>query len=156
VLTAELGLVGIDLDHCRDPETSALDAWALEIVQVIDTYSSVSQVLGERFLCYRVRSAAGAAVAQRAIANQGQEKAMRQALRGAVAGFLRGIDARQPSSLSPEAIAANTTCRGWRPCSSRMPVTASMPSWRRPRRCQARGPAAPSPWGWASACGWGS
>jgi len=71
------------------------------VTQVIDSYTSVSQVLGERFVCFRVRSEAGAAVASRAIHNQGQEQEMRQALRGAIAGFLRGVDARQPISLGP-------------------------------------------------------
>lgn len=61
------------------------------VTQVIDTYSSVSQVLGERFVCFRVKSEPGAAVAQRAVTNQGHEQEMRQALRGAVAGFLREL-----------------------------------------------------------------
>lgn len=63
------------------------------VTQVIDSYSSVSQVLGERFICYRIKSEAGASVAHRAIINQGQEQEMRQALRGAFAGFLRTFDA---------------------------------------------------------------
>jgi FaeA-like protein len=65
------------------------------VTQVIDTYSSVSQVLGERFLSYRVKSESGAAVAQRAVDNQGKEQEMRQALRGAVAGFLSGVTTQQ-------------------------------------------------------------
>jgi hypothetical protein len=70
------------------------------VTQVIDTYSSVSQVLGERFLSYRVKSESGAAVAQRAVENQGKEQEMRQALRGAVAGFLGGIHVRDEVGLS--------------------------------------------------------
>ena len=73
------------------------------VTQVIDTYSSVAQIMGERFICYRVKSEAGAAVAQRAVSNQGQEHEMRQALRGAVAGFLDTIDATQPVSLDKNA-----------------------------------------------------
>jgi hypothetical protein len=69
------------------------------VTQVIDTYSSVSQVLGERFICFRVKSEAGAAVAQRAVDNQGQEQEMRQALRGAVAGFLSPIKAYERITL---------------------------------------------------------
>jgi hypothetical protein len=71
------------------------------VTQVIDTYSSVTQALGERFICYRIKSEAGAAVAQRAVDNQGEEKEMRQALRGAVAGFLRDVDTEQSVSLPP-------------------------------------------------------
>lgn len=62
------------------------------VTQIIDTYSSVSQVLGERFVNFRIRSQGGAAVAARAITNQGNEKEMRAALRGAVAGFLHDLD----------------------------------------------------------------
>jgi uncharacterized membrane protein len=69
------------------------------VTQVIDTHSSVSQVLGERFLSYRIKSESGALVSQRAVVNQGQEHEMRQALRGAVAGFLRQINAQQGVNL---------------------------------------------------------
>lgn len=71
------------------------------VTQVIDTYSSVSQVLGERFICYRIKSEAGAAVALRAVNNQGQEQEMRQALRGAMAGFLHTLNTQQSIVLSP-------------------------------------------------------
>lgn len=73
------------------------------VTQVIDTYSSVSQVLGERFVNFRIRSATGAAVAKRAVNNQGTEDDMRKALRGAVSGFLRSVDAKQQVIL-PEAL----------------------------------------------------
>ena len=69
------------------------------VTQVIDTYHAVNQILGERFVCYRIKSEAGAAVAQRAVNNQGQEQEMRQALRGAVAGFPRTIDTKQAVRL---------------------------------------------------------
>jgi primase-polymerase (primpol)-like protein len=36
------GLVGVDLDHCRDPETCTIEPWALEIVRTIDSYTEVS------------------------------------------------------------------------------------------------------------------
>ena len=42
VLTRDDGLVGIDLDHCRDRETGAIEAWALAIVRRIDSYTEVS------------------------------------------------------------------------------------------------------------------
>jgi len=73
------------------------------VTQVIDTYSSVSQVLGERFICYRIKSETGAAVAKRAVKNQGQEHEMRQALRGAIAGFLQTLNTKQTVHL-PDAL----------------------------------------------------
>lgn len=36
------GFVGVDLDHCRDPETRIIDSPALEILQDLDSYSEVS------------------------------------------------------------------------------------------------------------------
>jgi len=36
------GLLGVDLDDCRDPDTGELDPWALELVQEFDTYTEVS------------------------------------------------------------------------------------------------------------------
>lgn len=42
VLTLEAGIVGIDVDHCRDPETGALDDEALAIVREIDSYAELS------------------------------------------------------------------------------------------------------------------
>lgn len=42
VLTDDDGICGIDLDNCRDPETGALDEWALEIVNLCETYTEAS------------------------------------------------------------------------------------------------------------------
>lgn len=39
------GLVGIDLDHCRDPQTGALEGWAWEIVARLSSYTEVSPSL---------------------------------------------------------------------------------------------------------------
>ena len=36
------GLVGVDLDHCRDPHTGTIASWALAIVQALDSYTEVS------------------------------------------------------------------------------------------------------------------
>lgn len=36
------GLCGVDLDHCRDPETGELEAWAAEVVAELDSYSEAS------------------------------------------------------------------------------------------------------------------
>jgi putative DNA primase/helicase len=35
-------LVGIDLDHCRDPRTGELQPWAQEIISGLDTYAEVT------------------------------------------------------------------------------------------------------------------
>ena len=42
VLTIEMGIVGVDLDHCRDPETGKLEEWAEKIVKRFNSYSEVS------------------------------------------------------------------------------------------------------------------
>ena len=42
MFSPEDGLVGIDLDHCRDQQTGKLDGWAAAIVRRLDTYTEVS------------------------------------------------------------------------------------------------------------------
>jgi putative DNA primase/helicase len=34
---------GVDLDHCRNPETGAIELWASEIIEELDSYAEVSQ-----------------------------------------------------------------------------------------------------------------
>jgi|GEM_PF-2749325 len=41
-LSPDDDLVGIDLDHCRDPETGVIDEWALQIVRLVNSYTEVS------------------------------------------------------------------------------------------------------------------
>lgn len=42
VITKEDGLVGVDLDHCRDQETGIIAPWALSIVERLNSYSEIS------------------------------------------------------------------------------------------------------------------
>jgi primase-polymerase (primpol)-like protein len=42
VLTPDLGIVGVDLDKCRDPESGVIEAWALEVVRRLGTWTQVS------------------------------------------------------------------------------------------------------------------
>jgi primase-polymerase (primpol)-like protein len=42
VLTKKNRLTAIDLDHCRDPQTNDIAAWALEIVERFSTYTELS------------------------------------------------------------------------------------------------------------------
>jgi primase-polymerase (primpol)-like protein len=42
VLTLEDRLVGIDLDHCIDPETGVIATWAMDIALRIDSYTEIS------------------------------------------------------------------------------------------------------------------
>jgi hypothetical protein len=42
VLVHGEGLVGIDLDNVRDPSSGQLEAWAHEILEILDSYSEVS------------------------------------------------------------------------------------------------------------------
>jgi len=41
-LSADDDLVGIDLDHCRDPKTGVIEESALQIVRLINSYTEVS------------------------------------------------------------------------------------------------------------------
>src|SRR5262249_17799387 len=36
------GLVGIDLDHCRDRDTGVIAPWALAVIKELDSYTEVS------------------------------------------------------------------------------------------------------------------
>jgi putative DNA primase/helicase len=42
VFSSEDPFAGVDLDHCRDPETGELEEWAAEIVQELGSYAEVS------------------------------------------------------------------------------------------------------------------
>lgn len=42
VFTKESGIVGIDLDKCRDPKTGVLEPWAQGIVETLNSYTEVS------------------------------------------------------------------------------------------------------------------
>jgi putative DNA primase/helicase len=43
VFTKQAGYTGVDLDKCRDPKTGESEAWALEIIRELDSYTEVSQ-----------------------------------------------------------------------------------------------------------------
>ena len=36
------GYVGVDLDKCRNAETGATEPWALEIIELLDSYAEIS------------------------------------------------------------------------------------------------------------------
>lgn len=61
------------------------------VTPVVDTYSSVHQVLGERFVLYRLAAADGKAVARQAMRQRGTEPVMREELRQAVAAFFADL-----------------------------------------------------------------
>ncbi len=42
VLTSDLGVVGVDLDHCIDPQTKTIAQWALNIIDLFNCYVEVS------------------------------------------------------------------------------------------------------------------
>jgi putative DNA primase/helicase len=42
VLTKDVGIVGVDLDHCRNAETGDIEPWAQDIVERLDSYTEVS------------------------------------------------------------------------------------------------------------------
>lgn len=42
LMTGPHGVVGTDLDHCRDPVTGVIDEWAMEVAAKLDSYTEVS------------------------------------------------------------------------------------------------------------------
>lgn len=42
VVTLDIGIVGIDIDKCRDPETGRIDDEAFRIIQELNSYTEVS------------------------------------------------------------------------------------------------------------------
>jgi putative DNA primase/helicase len=42
VLTEDDDVVGFDLDHCRDPKTGAIEEWAQNIVNRVDSYTDIT------------------------------------------------------------------------------------------------------------------
>jgi hypothetical protein len=67
------------------------------VTPIIDTHYTVNQVLGERFLLYRMPADSAVTVARRAMSQQGCESIMRQELRKAVSDlFLNVAPLRAP------------------------------------------------------------
>ena len=42
VVTLEAGIVGVDLDHCRNPETGVIEPWAQLLVDRLGSYSEIT------------------------------------------------------------------------------------------------------------------
>ncbi len=58
---------------------------------IIDRYHSVNQILGERFLLYRLEGNNRASVARKALQNAGREKHIRQNISAAIQGFVKTV-----------------------------------------------------------------
>lgn len=65
------------------------------VTSVIDNHQSIFQVLGERFVQYRPEQPDTIALAKKAMANSGGEKAMREEIQNAFADFLAGVEMPQ-------------------------------------------------------------
>jgi hypothetical protein len=65
------------------------------VTPVLDVQYTVNQILGERFLLYRLKADAPLTVAGRAILKRGQELPMRDELRGVVQDFFAQVDAHE-------------------------------------------------------------
>lgn len=78
------------------------------VTPIIDREYALNQVLGERFLLYRVKSAAPRALARRAMAQRHREGDHRRKLRQLMAAFLETVDLTPPALSEPmlDAIAA--------------------------------------------------
>ncbi len=61
------------------------------VTPIIDTYYSIFQLLGERFIQFRMELPEPVEVALKAIANSGKEKKIRYELKGAIAKFINEI-----------------------------------------------------------------
>src|SRR5437870_5454332 len=42
VVTKETGITGVDLDHCRDPQTGDIDEWASRVIRYLDSYTEIT------------------------------------------------------------------------------------------------------------------
>jgi putative DNA primase/helicase len=42
VVTEDIGIVGVDLDHCRNPETGIIEEWAQRIVDRLHSYTEIT------------------------------------------------------------------------------------------------------------------
>ena len=42
VVTKEIGIVGVDLDHCRDPHTGTIEPWARSITDRLGSYTEIT------------------------------------------------------------------------------------------------------------------
>jgi hypothetical protein len=78
------------------------------VTPIIDREYALNQVLGERFLLYRVKSAPARALARRAMAQRQREGDQRRMLRQLMAGFLDTVSLVPPPLSEPmlDAIAA--------------------------------------------------
>jgi len=73
------------------------------VTSVIDNHQSIFQVLGERFIQYRPEQPDTIALAKKAMANSGGEKAMREEIQNAFADFIAGVEIPQdPPAISEE------------------------------------------------------
>lgn len=72
------------------------------VTSVIDNHQSIFQVLGERFVQYRPEQPNTIALAKKAMANSGDEKAMRKEIQNAFADFIAGVEMPQETVLISE------------------------------------------------------
>lgn len=75
------------------------------VTPIVDTHSSVFQVMGERFVMYRVPQAAKIDVAKKALSNYGGEKQMRQEMAEAMSKYFFSLKIPEVSTIQlPEEI----------------------------------------------------
>jgi primase-polymerase (primpol)-like protein len=119
VVTATHPFAGVDLDHCRDPETGKVALWAADIIRRLDSYTEVTP------------SGAGVRIWVRATLPPGGRKKGRIELYDRDRYFtITGahVPGRRPPSRRGR--------RSWRRCTLR----SSTPARRGPRRARPRRP----------------
>ena len=104
VLCKDNQIVGIDLDHCRDPDTGVIEDWALDIVAAFDTYTEISPS-GTGLRCF----AKGTLPWQRA--EEGRHRNLQPGVPGVIRGKFSVRKRRRNHRRSPGTITFKKTRR---------------------------------------------
>lgn len=74
------------------------------VTPIIDTHHAVFQMLGERFIQFRIKSPDPVKMALKGMDNSGKESAIREELKGAVKSFIGGLSLPDKQIILPSAI----------------------------------------------------
>jgi hypothetical protein len=97
-----------DGEFSKDFGSGASERWEgrlgllVGVTQVMDSARKVNEIMGERFVYYRLPEADRRQLVIKALNGRGREAEMRQALADVVVGFLHGLDLARDVTLSDE------------------------------------------------------